>query len=201
MKRAVAHLLSSDPVMARVIGRVGVFRMRYRPPTFETLARSIVYQQLSGKAAATIYGRLSAAAGPAGVTPSTVARLSAEELRAAGLSAAKAAALHDLANHARRRRLRFDRLPDLPDEEVVRQLVQVRGVGVWTAQMFLMFGLRRRDVLPVQDLGIRTAVRREYELDQLPGPGELHQIAAPWRPFASVACWYLWRSLDGPAAL
>lgn len=201
MKKAVQHLRERDEVMGRVIGRVGPFRMRYRPPRFDTLARSIVYQQLSGKAAATIYARLTDAAGGGEVTHRAILRLGAERLRPLGLSNAKTAYLIDLAEKTRRREIRFEALPAMDDEEVIAHLTSVKGIGVWTAQMFLMFGLRRRDVFPVQDLGIRNAIRREYGLESAPDPAEMRRIAEPWKPWSSVASWYLWRSLEGPAAL
>lgn len=201
MKRAVEHLRSGDPVMANIIGRVGPCRMKYLPPEFDTLVRSIVYQQVSGKAAATIYARLALAAGSSGVTARAILRLSTEELRAAGLSGQKTSYLKDLAEHATSGRLRFDTLTKLEDEDVIAALTAVKGIGVWTAQMFLMFALRRRDVLPVNDLGIRNAIRKEYGLNEGPSPAAIAEIAVPWRPWASVASWYLWRSLDGPAAL
>jgi DNA-3-methyladenine glycosylase II len=201
MKKALEHLRAADPVMAGIIGRVGRFRMEYRDPDFDTLVRSIVYQQLSGKAAATIYGRLSAAAGSRGVTPAAILRLGEEKLRALGLSNGKTSFLLDLARKTRSRQVRFEALPAMSDEEVIAHLTAVKGIGVWTAQMFLMFGLRRRDVFPLQDLGIRNAIQREYGLAASPKPDEMLTIAAAWRPYSSVASWYLWRSLDGPAAL
>lgn len=201
MKRALTHLRLADPRLAGVIDRVGRFRMQYREPGFDTLVRSIVYQQVSGKAAATVYARLAEAAGPAGVTPRALLRLTPEQLRAVGLSGQKTSYLKDLAASTASRRLRFDRLPALPDEDVIGQLTQVKGIGVWTAQMFLMFGLRRRDVLPTGDLGIRKAMMQIYQLPASPPPAEMERIAQPWRPYASIACWYLWRSLDGDAAL
>lgn len=201
MKKALEHLRAADPVMAGVIGRVGRFRMEYRDPDFDTLVRSIVYQQLSGKAAATIYGRLAAAAGSRGVTPAAILRLGAGKLRTLGLSNGKTSFLLDLAQKTRSRQVRFESLPAMSDEEVIAHLTAVKGIGVWTAQMFLMFGLRRRDVFPVQDLGIRNAIQREYGLAASPKPEEMLTIAAAWRPYSSVASWYLWRSLDGPAAL
>lgn len=201
MKRALDHLRAKDGVLSGVIGRVGPFRMQYREPNFDTLARSIVYQQLSGKAAATIYARLAEAAGARGVTPAAVLRLGESGLRPLGLSNGKTAFLLDLAGKVRARKVRFSALPGMTDDEVIAHLTAVKGIGVWTAQMFLMFGLRRRDVFPVQDLGIRNAMIRAYGLPGAPSPAEMHKIAEPWSPFRSVASWYLWRSLDGQAAL
>lgn len=185
--------------MGTLIERVGAFRMAYREPTFEALARSIVYQQLSGKAAATIYGRVEAAVGA--VTPARLLGCTAQELRGFGLSGQKASYVLDLAEKTRSGAVRFQDLPALGDEAVIEHLTQVKGVGVWTVQMFLMFALRRRDVLPVGDLGIRAAMKQAYRMRELPKPERMERVARPWRPFASVACWYLWRSLDGDGAM
>jgi DNA-3-methyladenine glycosylase II len=201
MKKATEHLRAQDPVLAGVIDRVGPFRMQYRPPDFDTLVRSIVYQQLSGKAAATIYGRLQEAAGKRGVTPASILRLGPERLRPLGLSNGKVSFVLDLATKTRSRQVRFAALPAMTDDEVIEHLTAVKGIGVWTAQMFLMFGLRRRDVFPALDLGVRNAMQRAYGLADPPAPAEMQRMAAPWAPFRSVASWYLWRSLDGPAAL
>ncbi len=173
--------------------------MSYRKPEFSTLVRSIVYQQVSGKAAATIYARLARTAGR--VSPTSILRLSGQDLRAAGLSGQKASYIRDLAEKTHRRELRFRTLDNLADGDVISELTTVRGVGVWTAQMYLIFALRRPDVLPTADLGIRVAMRNAYNLEDLPTPDQMTSLAAPWRPWCSVACWYLWRSLDGPAAL
>ncbi len=175
--------------------------MRYSPPHYETVARSIVSQQLSAKAAATIYGRLAEAAGPAGVTPAAVLAFSAGQLRAFGLSAAKCRYVRSLAEKTLDGTVDFARLPRLNDEEVIAHLTEVQGVGVWTAHMFLIFALKRRDVLPVGDAGIRNAMRAVYRLLAPPSPQEMERIARPWRPYASVASWYLWRSLEFDATL
>jgi len=201
MRKGVDHLRRADTVLAQVIESVGPFRMTFRPPEFETLARSIVYQQLSGKAAGTIFGRLEAACGRGGVKPGAVLKLSMEQLRALGLSTQKASYVRDLAERTAKRQLRFERLPMMSDEEVIETLTEVKGVGVWTAQMFLMFALKRPDVLPVADLGIRNAIRNVYGLETAPAAAEVERIAQPWRPWATVACWYLWRSLDNEAAI
>ena len=172
-------------------------RRRDRPPeAYGALVRSIVGQQLSTKAAATIYGRLVELFG--GRTPTPVELLAAdpEQVRAAGLSRPKVAYLRSLAEHVESRELELDRLTELPDEEVVAQLTAVKGLGRWTADMFLIFHLRRPDVLPVGDLGIRRAVERAYELPGLPDAAELTEIGEPWRPNRSLASLYLWRSLD-----
>jgi DNA-3-methyladenine glycosylase II len=199
MKKAIPHLRSADPAMDALIHRLGPFRMRYKEPDFAALVQSIVSQQLSTKAAATIHGRLREGLGE--VTPARILKQDPADLRGWGLSGQKTAYLLDLAEKTRKRQVRFQALPAMSDDEVIEHLTQVKGVGVWTAQMFLMFALRRPDVLPVGDLGIRTAIRNVYALEELPGPGQMEEIARPWRPWASVACWYLWRSLEGPAEL
>ncbi len=174
--------------------------MMKRSPTFETLARSITFQQLHGKAAATIFGRLRKAVGRR-FTASGFLRLTPEELRACGLSRQKIASLTDLAERVVKKEIRFHQLSRLPDEEVVVLLSRVRGVGVWTAQMFLMFALERPNVMPLGDLGIRNAVRKAYQLEGLPKPAELAKIAERWHPYCSIASWYLWRSLEGMTEL
>jgi DNA-3-methyladenine glycosylase II len=194
--------VAADPVLADIIRRVGPFGMQYREPDFETLVRSIVYQQISGKAALSIFSRLQAACGTGErMTPSAVLALDAPAMRRVGLSVQKARYLRDLAEKAAARAVDFAALPALDDEAVTAQLVQVKGVGVWTAQMFLMFALRRPDVLPVSDLGIRAAVTRAYRLRKPATAARVLQIGRPWRPYASVASWYLWRSLQNFAAL
>lgn len=200
MEHALQHLRNADPVMAGIIERVGPYALSLREPTFETLARSITFQQLSGKAAGTIFARLKKAVGRR-FTAAAFLRLSVEELRACGLSRQKIASLQDLAGRVARREISFRKLTDLEDEEVILQLSQVRGVGVWTVQMFLIFALQRPNVLPVSDLGIRSAVRKAYGLDDLPKAAELAAIAEKWHPYCSVATWYLWRSLEGLATI
>lgn len=163
---------------------------------YGTLVRSIVGQQLSTRAAASIYARLLERFGGQAPTPEEVLSDDPDELRAAaGLSHAKVRYLRSLAEHVLDGSLELDRLPDLPDDEVIAELTAVKGIGVWSAHMFLMFHLHRPDVLPVGDLGIRRAVKLRYGLDELPTPAELTQIAEPWRPHRTLACIYLWRSL------
>jgi DNA-3-methyladenine glycosylase II len=195
MRAALKHL-KKDAVMARIVERAGPFVMQYREPTFETLVRSIVYQQLSGRVASVIFARLHAAAGEETLTPAGVMRLRPERMRRLGLSAQKTLYIRELAKHTRKGSIVFEILPDLDDAAVIEHLTRVKGIGVWTAQMFLMFALRRTDVLPVADLGIRTAMKRAWALDELPKPAEMERIAAAWKPYTSIACWYLWRSLD-----
>ena len=203
MKKALLHLRTADPVLRGIIEQVGPYRITYHEPDFTALTRSIVYQQLSGKAAATILGRvLTAAADRNGkLSPERLLALGPEGLRPLGLSQQKAGYVLDLARRTLSRELAFDRLPSLPDAEVIAALTAVKGVGVWTAHMFLIFALRRPDVLPTGDLGIRNAMQRAYGLEAPPRPAEMEELGRAYRPFASVASWYLWRSLDGDAAL
>lgn len=200
MKQAILHLTQADPVLAEIIGRVGEYRIEFRRPEFATLVRSIVYQQLSGRVASVIYGRLEAALG-GGITPEGVLKLRPERMRKLGLSAQKTAYIRDLARHARDGRVVFGDLAELTDDEVIARLTQVKGIGVWTAHMFLIFALRRPNVLPTGDLGIRNAIRKAYGLEEAPRPKDVEEIAARWHPYCSVASWYLWRSLDNEAAL
>lgn len=201
MKKALTHLRAADPVLAAVIDRVGPFRMKYAQPDFPALLRAIVAQQVSTRAAATVFARLTAACGGA-ATPETLAALDDTQLRAAGLSRQKSRYARDLAAKTLSREIDFSRLSSLPDQEVVAQLTAVKGIGVWTAQMFLIFALRRPDVFfPVNDLGLRNAMQRLYRMRQPPKPARMLRVASPWRPYTSVACWYLWRSLDGDAIL
>lgn len=192
------HLKKVDPVMATIIQRVGPCQFAVREPTFETLARSIAFQQLNGRAAATIFDRVRKAAGRR-FTARAFLKLTPEQLRACGLSKQKTASLRDLAARVERGEIKFRKLVDLQDEEVIATLSQVRGVGVWTAQMFLMFALKRPNVMPLADLGIRNAVRKAYGLEDLPRAGDLSKFAEKWQPYCSVASWYLWRSLEGAA--
>src|SRR5437899_3138905 len=169
MKAAVDHLRSSDTVLAAIIDRVGPPELGYREPTFEALARSIVFQQLSTKAARTIYSRLEVAAG-GNLTPESIQGLSVGEMRHAGLSKQKIGYIRDLAEHALSGKVDFARLPEMGDEEVITALTDIKGVGVWTAHMFLIFALRRPNVLAVGDLGVRTAIMRQYRKRLLPKP-------------------------------
>jgi DNA-3-methyladenine glycosylase II len=200
MQGAIRHLTSSDPVLAAIIARVGPYRLQARKPTFETLARSIVYQQLAGKAAASIFARLKGAVGPR-FSAKAVLGLTQEQLRACGLSAQKAAYIRDLAERAASRQLSFQRLAGLEDQEIIESLTQVKGVGVWTVQMFLIFALERPNVFPISDLGIRNAIQRAYKLEEIPKPADMLRISACWHPYCSVAAWYLWRSLDEQAVI
>ena len=193
----VEHLSRVDPVLGSIVSRVGAPRLvaPSRVDAFGALARAIVFQQLSGKAADTIHGRFAAlfAGRP---TPAGVERASDELLRSAGLSRGKVLAIRDLAAATRDGRLPLPLPRRLSDDEVVERLDAVRGIGPWTAHMFLIFQWGRPDILPVADLGLRNAVRRAYGLRRDPDPARLEAIALPWRPHRTLATWYLWRSLE-----
>jgi 3-methyladenine DNA glycosylase/8-oxoguanine DNA glycosylase len=218
MRKAILHLKKCDPVMRGMIERIGPCRIGYGEPVFHSLAEAIVYQQLNGKAAETIFKRFTAISGDP-ITPKGILRLTPDEMRSVGLSKQKSAYLIDMAERAHRGELDFSRLPEMSDEEVIEHLTQVKGVGVWTAHMFLIFTLRRPNILPVGDFGVRLAMYRHY-LDgrkrngaakngarkpkgkakkakiQLPTPEQMEKIAKCWEPYRSIASWYLWKSLD-----
>jgi DNA-3-methyladenine glycosylase II len=198
---AIEHLRSSEPVMRRLIDEIGVDGLgdprRGRPTDrYGTLLRSIVGQQLSTRSASAIYARLIDRYGGRTPTPAEVLQDDPEELRvAAGLSHAKVAFLRSLAEHVINGSLELDRMDELPDDEVIAELVAVKGLGPWTADLFLMFQLERPDVLPVGDLGIRRAVMVRYALEAIPTPSEVERIGVPWRPHRTLASLFLWRSL------
>jgi DNA-3-methyladenine glycosylase II len=195
MQKAINHLKKSDPVMRGIIERVGPCRMEFGEPVFHSLAEAIVYQQLNGKAAVTIFKRFAALAGDP-VVPQGIVNLTDEQLRSVGLSKQKSSYLRDMAERAIRGDLNFTRLPEMTDDEVIQHLTQVKGVGVWTAQMFLMFTLKRPNILPTGDFGIQMAIKKHYKKRKMPKPLQMEKIAKPWEPYRSIACWYLWRSLD-----
>jgi DNA-3-methyladenine glycosylase II len=195
MRKAVNHLKKSDPVLRAIIERVGPCRMEFGLPEFSSLAEAIVYQQLNGKAAVTIFNRFAALAGEP-LTPEGILKLSDAQLRSVGLSKQKSAYLKDLAAKAASGLLDFSRLHELTDDEVIAHLTQVKGIGVWTAHMFLMFSLKRPNVLPTGDYGVQVAMRKHYKKRKLPKPRDMEKIAKVWEPYRSVACWYMWRSLD-----
>jgi DNA-3-methyladenine glycosylase II len=202
MQNVIRHLKRRDPVLAGIIDRVGEYRIQFRDPDFETLVKSIVYQQLSGRVASVIFGRLVTAAAVDGkLTPAGILKLRPTRMRSLGLSTQKTAYIRDLARHARDGTILFEELLELPDQEVIERLTQVKGIGVWTVHMFLIFALRRLDVLPSGDLGIRNAVRKAYGLPELPDPSQIEVLAERWRPYCTVASWYLWRSLEPNANL
>jgi DNA-3-methyladenine glycosylase II len=205
-RRALAHLRAADPVLAKLIDTVGSLPdpRAGRPDAddhYGALVRSITGQQLSVYAARAIYGRLTERFGGRPPTPQEILADDPEELRAAaGLSRAKVSFLRSLAEHVLSGELELERLDDLPDEEVAAELTAVKGLGQWTVDMFLMFHLDRPDVLPVGDLGIRRAFQRVYGFDDLPRADQMLAIAEPWRPYRTLACRYLWRSLQNEPA-
>ena len=200
MQEAIHHLRRNDPVMSAIIERVGAYAIRFREPNFESLVKAIVFQQLSGKVATVIYSRVAAAV-KGNMTPEEVLKLRPARMRKLGLSKQKTVYIRDLARHARDRRVAFEELAALPDQEVIERLTRVKGIGEWTVHMFLIFALRRNDVLPTGDLGIRNAIRKAYGMEELPTPAEMQAMASKWRPYCSVASWYLWRSLEPDANL
>lgn len=197
----VAHLRRSDPVLRGLIDTIGADnlgdRRRGRPrDNYAFLVRTITGQQVSTKAAAAIYERLVDRYGGRPPTPDEVLAEDPDELRAAaGLSRAKTTYLRSLAEHVLDGSLELGKLKRLPDDEVMAELVAVKGIGEWSAHIFLMFQLERPDVIPVGDLGIRRAVMLAYGLDALPSPAELEELAEPWRPYRTLASLFLWRSL------
>jgi DNA-3-methyladenine glycosylase II len=221
MRKAVLHLKKSDPVMRGIIERIGPFKMQFGEPTFHSLAESIIYQQLNGRAALTIFNRFAALTGEP-LTPAAILKLTPEQMRSVGLSKQKSSYLLDMAERAHRGELEFSRLSEMSEDEVIAHLTQVKGVGVWTAHMFLMFTLRRPNILPVGDFGVRVAMYKHYLEKRvskngnprrsiarkgkktkpqkikivLPTPEQMERIAKRWAPYRSVACWYLWQSLD-----
>lgn len=201
MRAAIQHLQKRDPVLAALIQRVGSYGIQFLEPTFETLVKSIVYQQLSGKVARVILGRLVAATPNNILTPESILKLRPSKMRSLGLSRQKIAYIRDLARQTRDGKIVFDKLPTMPDEEVITHLTAVKGIGVWTAHMFLIFALRRHNVLPTGDLGIRSAIKKVYNLPELPHPRDVEALAKDWHPYCTVASWYLWRSLDGQAGI
>ena len=197
-RASVRHLKRVDPVLARVIESVGPCRIQLRTDGthFQALVRSIVFQQLSGKAAGTIHGRFAALFPGHGPEPAALLTFTDETLRGVGLSRQKIGYLRDLANKVMSGELPLDSVHNMDDDELIEHLVQVKGIGRWTAQMFLMFRLGRRNVLPELDLGIQNAIRRAYRRRKRPSPKEVRRIGAKWSPHSTVACWYLWRSLE-----
>jgi len=197
MKKAIQHLRQADSTLAAIMQRSGPCKMTFSEPTFPTLVRSIVYQQLHGKAALSIFTRLEGALSAGSITPEAILKLRPQKMRSLGLSQGKTTYIRELARATRDGQVQFEGLPALSDDEVIQQLTQVKGIGVWTSHMFLMFALRRPNILPVGDLGVRMAMKKAYELPELPKPAEMEKIAAPWRPYCSIASWYMWRSLEG----
>jgi len=182
--------------MREIIKQVGPFTAKTHRDRFVALARAIMAQQISGKAAASIWGRLQELVGPDPVSASAIQRLSLLQLRTAGVSRQKASYLKDLADRVLSGDVQLNHLGRKNDEDVIDELTRVKGIGRWTAEIFLMFTLARLDVLPVDDLGIKNAISKAYGLGKLPDAQKMTEIAQPWRPHATIACWYLWQFLD-----
>jgi DNA-3-methyladenine glycosylase II len=192
---ALAHLRSADPVLAEIIERVGPYAMQYHEPTFRALVRSIVFQQLHGRAARTIFERLVEKAGGE-ITPDSILKLRPAQMRAVGLSKQKLTYIRDLARKTRAGTVEFERFQEMSDDQIIAELTVVKGIGEWTAHMFLMFALRRPNILPTGDYGVRAAMRKAYGMKVLPKPRTMARMAKSWHPYCSIASWYMWRSLD-----
>ena len=196
-RSARLHLSKNDPVLARIIAEVGTLGIIPRIERFQALVRSIIFQQLAGAAANAIYNRFVALfPGPGFPTPQQVLAKSDAELRSVGLSEKKALYIKDLAEHVKEGKLNFHRFHRMDDDEIIADLTRVKGIGVWTAEMFMMFNLGRPDVMPAGDLGVQNAIMRHYRMRQRPNRKRLLKLAERWRPYRSAAAWYLWRSLD-----
>ena len=199
LRQASLLMAEDDPTVAALLERFGPCRIpKSNRPPFEALARSITFQQLATKAAASIYGRFRVLV-DGELTPEAVLALPEEQMRAAGLSAAKTASIRDLAAHVLAGEVELGRLSRLRDDVIVEQLSAVRGIGRWTAEMFLIFQLRRPDVWPTGDLGVRAGFGLAWGLPERPTPKELEALGEPYRPYRTVIAWYCWRMLDGPA--
>ncbi len=201
MREALDHLKAADPVLRQLIEGVGPYGIEFLEPGFEALVKAIVLQQLSGKVAQIIFDRLAAACGDGRLTPEAVLKLRTPKLRAIGLSKQKIEYIRDVARRIVRGNLDLAALAGAPDEDVLETLTAIKGIGPWTVHMFLIFALRRVNVMPSGDLGIRAAVRKVYGLEAMPSPAEVDALARKWHPYCTVASWYLWRSLEAKAGL
>jgi len=196
-RAALQHLRRVDPVLARIIGQVGPFRAAHRPERFQALVRAIIFQQLAGRAAQAIYNRfVKATGGSRFPTPRQVLAASDDDLRGAGLSRGKMAYIRDLAAKVAGGEINFRRFAKIDDEEIIEELTRVKGIGRWTAEMFLIFNLSRPDVLPLDDLGLIRAISINYFSGEPVTRSEAREVAANWEPWRTVATWYMWRSLD-----
>src|SRR5690242_14559495 len=210
MRRAINHLKRCDPVMAAIIAKIGPYKGYDLPADFESMARSIIFQQLAGAAARTIFQRVQAACekavhgedtprslyGGFKITPEAILALSEEQMRACGLSRQKLSYLRDLATRSQSGEIDFTRLPQMSDEEVIEHLTRVKGIGIWSAQMFLIFALKRPDVMPTLDLGVNTAIQMAYRKRKLPKAKQIMALSEKWKPYRSFACWYFWRYIE-----
>ena len=196
IETAIQHLQRVDPVMRALIDQAGPFTLKLERDRFGMLVRSILSQQISTKAARSIRRKLEERLKPHSVSAAIIQEQSEDELRAVGLSRQKVSYLKDLAGRVLYKRLRLNQVGRLSDEAAIEELIQVKGIGRWTAQMFLMFSLGRLDVFPHEDLVIRSSIQELYQFEGLPSKRELLAIAEPWKPYSTVASWYCWRSID-----
>jgi DNA-3-methyladenine glycosylase II len=190
------HLVKQEPLFKPLFTRIGPCTLQPNPDGFGILARSIISQQISGKAAESIAGRLIKACGRSGLRPEKVAKLTDEEIRSCGLSANKLLSLRSLTEHFLDDPALKGKLDPLSDQEIHDHLIPIRGIGPWTVQMFLIFSLGRMDVLPVLDLGLRAGVQLLYGMEEPPAPNAVMELAEPWKPYRTIATWYLWRNKD-----
>jgi DNA-3-methyladenine glycosylase II len=196
-RKVACHLSAADPKLAELIGQVGVWDIDWSPGGFTALARSIIFQQISGAAGLSICRKTREVAGTKGFPPASwFLKASTDELRSGGLSPQKIGYLRDLSRRVVDGEITFSRLPSLPDDEVIEELSRVHGIGRWTAQMYLLFHMRRPDVLPTGDLGLRKGVRRVYGYRSLPSEQTVQRHGELWRPYRSWGTYYMWRSLD-----
>jgi len=196
IERAIAHLTASDPRLGAVIAAVGPYGLRLERDRFYMLVRSIISQQISTAAARSIRTRLEQLTAPAKPTAEALARLSDEQLRSAGISPQKLGYIRDLTDKSLNGQLRLSQIGRKANDDIIAELIAVKGIGVWTAQMFLIFSLGRLDVFPHADLGVRAAIRHMHGLEELPDRRACEAVGRLWQPYASVASWYCWRSLD-----
>ena len=193
---AIQYLCKVDSNLEKIIKTVGKYSINIRIDPFQSLVESIIYQQLAGKAANAIYNRFINYYNNKQITPTLILNSPNENLKKVGLSNRKINYLKDLALHVYDGRINLEELPKMNDEEIINKLVNVKGIGRWTSEMFLIFSLGRQDILPVTDLGVRKAIQKVYSLSELPQPNIMMEIAKPWRPYRSIATWYLWKSLS-----
>lgn len=197
-QKAADQLSQHDPILGEIIASAGLCTIRQHHEYYQALVEEIIGQQLSVKAARSIRNRFVELFNGIFPLPTAILEKSVEELRTAGLSGAKAKYIRDLAEHVLDGRLTFDSLDDMSNDEIIAKLTDVKGIGEWTAHMFLLFCMGRSDVLAVGDLGIRSGIKKLYDFENLPTPVEITELATKnqWHPYESIACWYIWRSLD-----
>ena len=193
---AIQYLCKVDSNLEKIIKIVGKYSINIRNDPFQSLVESIIYQQLAGRAANAIYNRFINYYNNKQITPTLILNSPYDNLKKVGLSNRKIDYLKNLASHVYDGRINLEELPKMNDEEIINKLVNVKGIGRWTSEMFLIFSLGRQDILPVTDLGVRKAIQKVYSLSELPKPNTMMEIANPWRPYRSIATWYLWKSLS-----